>query len=170
MVFNRVHSFKYCDTLKLQLTPVLHFKLTGTEGPRWMWGQTLIFNLMFSCWSVLLVLPPFTSFLFWQHSLYPTSLYVFCPRLRPSSPAMHASRLSPWHFRGNLIWVCLVFPRIPFGCRLSLPPDTKINSGCAAKSSKHHWSWPHYLVFAFQTTPAPLHFFVCVRLLEFFSR
>ena len=95
-------------------------------------------------------------------------LYLCCPPLCPSSPATHAPRLSPWHFRGNLIWVCLAFPRIPFGCRLSLPPDTKTNRGRPAKSSKHHWCWPHYLVFAFQTTPAPLHFvFVPFCLISF---
>lgn len=74
------------------------------------------------------------------------------------SPATHASCLSPWHFRGNLIWVCLAFPRIPFSCQLSLPPNTKTNRGRPAKSSKHRWCWPHYLVFAFQITPTPLHF------------
>lgn len=66
-----------------------------------------------------------------HHSLHTVSfppipaLYICCPPLRLSSPVSHAPCPSPWHFRGNLIWLCLVFPRIPSCCRLSLPPTLR---------------------------------------------
>lgn len=79
-----------------------------------------------------------------------------CPPFCPSS--LSYSALSLKHCRGNLIWVYLVFRRIPFSCQLSLPPDTKTNRACPAKSSKHCWCWLHYLVFTFQMNPTALHF------------
>lgn len=93
--------------------------------------------------TLLLSLPPSLPLL--RVSLSTSAVHH---SVRPPLPRMlHAS--PPMAFQGKFNMVCLVFPRIPFGCLLSLPPDTKTNKGRPAKSSKHHWCWPHCLVFTF---------------------
>lgn len=112
----------------------------------------------------------FSHLLSWGLSVQPhTPSFLrsvpFCLLTRLSCVSVHISVSPPLPGRlhaaphalsgGNLIWVCLVFPRIPFSRRLPFTPSTKINRDCPAKSSGLHWCWLYYLVITFQTTPAP---------------
>lgn len=78
----------------------------------------------------------------------------------PPPGVLHVS--PPWHFRRNLIWVCLAFP---LSCRLSLPPLTlRQTESIQPRAANTRCCWPHYLLLTFQVTPASFHSLFSSRL------